>query len=231
MKMRRKKYLILILIAISFLFGCQSQKETVANIADEETVGKNTVSDVEAVAVETMLSTDGYKLVLGTLTDKQAGFVSIKTRSDEDLTFKLAPETVVYAGDAPELVVGDEVAVVFEGELEGLSTDKVKVITVSIAAEEKDKKADDENTDDDVKVTVTTTAEGYTEVSGTVTDASMNTITILTEEGNTILFMLNDDTKKNLVEGLLLDDFVTIVFEGDLKGTDASGVIVKSISE
>ncbi len=93
---------------------------------------------VEVVAVETLISTDGYAVVLGTLVEQDSHHIIMKTNDNHDLDFKLAPETVIYAGDAEALMPGDEVAVVFEGELQGLSTDGVRVITISISAEEED---------------------------------------------------------------------------------------------
>ncbi len=125
---------VILVITMGLLSACAEKQAAEVSAPSAEIVGES----VE-IAVETLTSTDGYAIVLGTLVEQDHHHVVIKTNDNYDLDFKLAPETVVYPGeDAEKLVQGDEVAVVFEGELDGLNTEGVRVITISISAEEED---------------------------------------------------------------------------------------------
>lgn len=215
-------WVIIMSLGAALLFGCGKEPEEVMQpvISEEES---------ESIVVDTEKSTEGYLLVLGILVEKDSGYVSIKTHDNYDLTFKLAPETVIYTGEAAELVPGEEIAVVFDGELDGLDTGGVQVITVSIIEKEEDGDAEEEEEQPQMPVTVS--ENGYNQVTGAVTDATMNTITVTADNGAEVVFFPNDDTIKDLVDGLIIDDVVTVTFEGDLQGNDSTEVTVLQIME
>ena len=68
-------------------------------------------------------------------------------------------------------------------------------------------------------------------LSGKVTDATMNTVQITTDNGAVVDFSLNDDTKKTFKNGLLLDITVAVGFNGELSGNDSSNCTVVFVTE
>lgn len=74
-----------------------------------------------------------YNQVEGRLEELDTRLVSMQTADGQALCFQLAPETLVYKGEGKDLVPGDEITVVFEGNLDGTDTKGVSVITVSAA--------------------------------------------------------------------------------------------------
>lgn len=123
---------IIVILVCTLLSSCM--KEVVMEseqISEEQEVGTE-----GAVAIETLVSTDGNTIVLGTLVELDFGGVRIRTEDNQSLYFNLNPETEIYSGSAGELIPGDEVAIVFEGALDGPNTNHVTVLTVSISAEE-----------------------------------------------------------------------------------------------
>ncbi len=127
-----------ILLSVVVILVCTLMSSCMKEVAaeTEEISEEATVENTEAVAIEVLVSTDGNAIVLGTLIELDQSHVKISTEDNQSLNFNLNPETEYYSGSAAELLPGDEVAIVFEGTLEGLNTDNIKVLTVSIAAEE-----------------------------------------------------------------------------------------------
>ncbi len=136
----RKGYIMKrsILLSVVVILVCTLMSSCMKEVAaeTEEISEEATVENTEAVAIEVLVSTDGNAIVLGTLIELDQSHVKISTEDNQSLNFNLNPETEYYSGSAAELLPGDEVAIVFEGTLEGLNTDNIKVLTVSIAAEE-----------------------------------------------------------------------------------------------
>ncbi len=67
-------------------------------------------------------------------------------------------------------------------------------------------------------------------VSGTITDASMNTITITTDDGAELTFG-TEDADKSGANGLETGSTATIIYSGDIDGTDTSGVTVNAVKQ
>lgn len=70
-----------------------------------------------------------YQEVAGNLEQLDTKTVCMQTVDGQALCFELAPESLVYQGDA--LHPGDEIKVVYEGSLEGTDTKGLSVIAVS----------------------------------------------------------------------------------------------------
>lgn len=64
---------------------------------------------------------------------------------------------------------------------------------------------------------VSTGQKNLYSLTGVVTDASMNTITIETEQGSTVTFSTDDDTKTEYKDGLLNGINVMITVECDIE--------------
>lgn len=130
--MKRSLFLSLGVFLICILLS-SCMKEVVA---ESEQISGSEEEISNSAMVETLVSTDGNAIVLGILVELDPYHIVISTDDNQSLSFNLNPETEIYSGSADELVIGDEVAIVFEGVLDGLNTAEVRVLTVSIAAEE-----------------------------------------------------------------------------------------------
>ncbi len=128
-----------ILLSVGVFLTCIILSSCIKEVAAEPeqiSGAEGETETAEASVVETLVSTDGNAIVLGHLVEFDLLHVVINTDDNQRLSFNLNQETEIYSGSAPELILGDEVAIVFEGVLDGLNTDDIKVLTVSIAAEE-----------------------------------------------------------------------------------------------
>lgn len=69
------------------------------------------------------------------------------------------------------------------------------------------------------------TAEQQT-ITGTILDATMNTVTIQTEDGEELSFSIPDDADETEVDGMTVGDTLEITYTGTIDGTDTSGATV-----
>lgn len=67
-------------------------------------------------------------------------------------------------------------------------------------------------------------------VSGTITDASMNTVTIQTDDGTELTFS-TEDAETSGADGLETGSTATIIYAGDIDGADTSGVTVSVVKQ
>ncbi len=76
---------------------------------------------------------------------------------------------------------------------------------------------------------VSTDKEDLYNITGVVTDASMNTVTIETEQGSTVTFSTDDDTETEYKEGLLngINVMVTVKCDMDKLESDMDVEVVK----
>lgn len=78
---------------------------------------------------------EGYYMVEGKLSEiNKSGFL-LETEDGQTLYFKLAPETIIYAGENKEIFAGQNIKVVFDGELMEEGMEKVSVIAVTLLEE------------------------------------------------------------------------------------------------
>lgn len=66
---------------------------------------------------------------------------------------------------------------------------------------------------------------------GTVTDGTINSVTVESDDGRTLLFHLSDSTITNYKNGLIIGIRIGITYSGEISGTDTSGVKVLQIAE
>ena len=59
----------------------------------------------------------------------------MKTEDGQELSFKLAPEPIIYAGDDKELSEGEFIRVVFDGILADSELEDISVIAVTVVEE------------------------------------------------------------------------------------------------
>lgn len=126
--MKKLKLMLgLCILTACFLTGCVDRADMqginvqdTKELTEDEQVVKTTASPIE-----------GYRLVAGNLEELDTRYVSMQTADGHALSFKLAPETLVYKARGKEFIPGDEITVVFEGNLKGTDTENVSVIAVS----------------------------------------------------------------------------------------------------
>lgn len=63
-------------------------------------------------------------------------------------------------------------------------------------------------------------------ITGTIVDATMNTVTIQTEDGEELSFSIPDDADETEVDGMTVGDTLEITYTGTIDGTDTSGATV-----
>ena len=67
-------------------------------------------------------------------------------------------------------------------------------------------------------------------VQGILVDAAMNTVRIQTDGGAQLAFG-TEDAEKNVKDGLILGNLVTIAYSGSIVGTDTSGAAVLKLTD
>ena len=76
---------------------------------------------------------DDYCMVEGSLLEIGKGELIMEVEDGQQLYFKLAPETIIYAGEDKEISAGQNIKVVFYGKLD--EAENVSVIAVAVLEE------------------------------------------------------------------------------------------------
>ena len=63
-------------------------------------------------------------------------------------------------------------------------------------------------------------------ITGTIVDATMNTVTIQTEDGEELSFSIPDDADKTEVNGMTIGDTLEVTYIGTVDGADTAGATV-----
>ena len=129
--MRMKKFIyavVLLGLFASLAIGCASvcEKTKEVIVLDEESLNYGAQVAQTAAPLE-----EGYYVVEGSLREISKNNLVMETNDGHQLYFDFTPETMVYSGENAEIGVGENVRVLFNGELNGESMEKVSVITVS----------------------------------------------------------------------------------------------------
>lgn len=145
--------------------------------------------------------------VEGTVIDATMNTVSILSDEQENMTFATEGAEIETAGDG--IVIGDVVTIHYTGELaEG---EEVQTATVDRIVVVK-------NMIDEALNDVTNT------VSGKITDATMNSVTISAADGNQYTFMTDGAEVGGAAEGLEIGKDITISYIGELDATIGDAV-------
>ena len=126
-----KKFILLAAVSsllMITLTGCVDMADMQG--MDIKTIEAMQEADGEAVPVAAS-TIEGYCLVAGSLEELDSEKFSMETADGHALSFRLMPETLLFKGEGKRLTPGDEITVVFEGDLAGTNTDGVSVIAVS----------------------------------------------------------------------------------------------------
>ena len=126
-----KKFISLVILfglLASFATGCASVHENTREVIALEEENLNYSAQVAQTAAPLE---EGYYVVEGSLCEISKKNLLMETQDGHQIYFDFAPETIVYSGENEELGVGENVRVLFNGELNGEKMEKVSVITVS----------------------------------------------------------------------------------------------------
>lgn len=129
-----KKIIMLLVLCIwaGIVTGCAD----VAESWSETNVSKEAESYYSVQVAETAASMEeGYYMVEGKLSEISRDELLLEIEDGQNLYFKLAPETIIYAGENKEISAGQNIKVVFDGELTGKEMEKVSVIAVTLLEE------------------------------------------------------------------------------------------------
>lgn len=126
-----KRFVVLFALC-SFLSGCITGCADVAetDISREVEGFSNEYVAATATPVE-----EGYYVVEGVLNEINKNELFLETEDGNIIYFRLAPETIIYAGKNKELFAGQNIKVVFDGELSEEEIENVSVIAVTLSDE------------------------------------------------------------------------------------------------
>ncbi len=130
-----KKFFMLLAL-FGLLTGLITGCADVAEGWSETEVSKEAESLYSTQAAETAaFMEEGYYMVEGKLSEISKSKLLLETEDGQSLYFKLAPETIIYAGENKEISAGQNIKVVFDGELTGEELEHVSVIAVTLLEE------------------------------------------------------------------------------------------------
>ena len=110
--------------------------------------------------------------------------------------------------NSSSLNVGDVLAITYEGKLDAKDSSTCNVVAVETKKD----------------------AEGSHEAIGTLEDISMNSVTLRTANGDKLTFNANN-AEHSFAYGLDKGNWTTVVYTGDLQGTDTSNISVVRIHD
>ncbi len=123
-----KKYIVLFALC-SFLLSCITGCADVAESWSEIESGKEKESSFkEQMAVTATPLEEGYYVIEGTLDEISKNELILQAEDGQAIYFKLAPETIIYAGENKELSEGQNIKVVFDGKQSGEEIADISVI-------------------------------------------------------------------------------------------------------
>lgn len=131
MKKFVKLFVLCGLLAL-FASGCADVAE--GSRPEEDSKERMTVCSAQVVETAAPIE-EGYYMVEGSLCELGKNELFLKTEEGQDLYFKLAPETIIYAGDNREIAEGQKIKVVFDGTLTESKMEDVSVIAVTALEE------------------------------------------------------------------------------------------------
>ncbi len=125
------KLSILCSLSVCFFIGCADIAENgMDSEAKEKFVSVDELQREEAVAV----TEEGYYVVEGILCEMGKEGILLETEQGQSMYFKLAPETIIYAGGGNSIISeGENIKVVFDGELNEAIMKDISVIAVTVS--------------------------------------------------------------------------------------------------
>lgn len=165
--------------------------------------------DTKTVIVETKKETEAAKEseMTGVIKKYTGGMMNIETEDGKELSFTVADAKIECSNG---IVSGDEVKIIYTGEITGTDTSKAVVIKIVDKGEKKELKEQ--------------------KISGTVQAIAMNTLTIKDNNGDVYSFMITG-AETHYKNGIQAGNWVTVVYKGEIKDGNAQNVKVISITD
>ncbi|MDE7333398.1 MAG: hypothetical protein K2O16_14465 [Lachnospiraceae bacterium] len=130
-----KKFMYLFLLCsllICFTAGCADVAEGLVLSGES---GESAPTESAHVMETAAPVEEGYYMVEGSLCEMGKNSIVLKTEDGQELSFKLAPETIIYAGGDKELSEGETIRVVFDGTMKDSEFEDISVIAVTVIEE------------------------------------------------------------------------------------------------
>ncbi len=126
-----KKSILLFLVCSLFACIASGCADVAVSAAGDDAVS-GMESDLGAQVVKTASPMEeGYYMVEGVLCEMDKSSVTLETDDEVMVRFELAPETVIYSGEEDEIVNGQRIKVVFDGDMGENGMEKISVIAVT----------------------------------------------------------------------------------------------------
>lgn len=205
-----KKYVVMLvaaMLAVS-LAACSTQNPSSAD--SSSTPVSDSSSGTESTA---SLAEETKGSYTGVIADATMNSITVSGSDGRELTFSTGEGSEVNQFEGLE--IGQTVTVEYVGSVENDDASGVTVTTITV----------DTNAEQGP-------GEGQSGgiISGTVVEASMNSVSIVNDNGQQIDFSLNDGTQIDLADGIVENQRITVEYVGQLNGTDASSVTVTRVS-
>ena len=163
--------------------------------------------------------------VTGTVTDATMNTTTIQTSDGKELTFAMEGADISMKDG---LLLGDVVAITYKGDLKDGDTTGVTVVKMTDGADNSTNPLRQE--EDSMPTEGEIAPEGDAMITGVVVAAGMSATTIQTDDGTELSF-LTDEAEKTVTDGIQEGKRVTIVYTGEILGTDTSAVTVLLIED
>lgn len=178
---------------------------------------QNTTSDIssggETSQLESVSVPEEKGSYTGVIVDATMSSITVEGSDGKELTFSTGEGSDINQFEGLE--IGQSITIEYQGTIQ--DNDASGVLVTRIQVESDTQQGPDDGQSGGV-------------ISGTVVEASMNSVSIVNDNQQQIDFSLNDDTQIDLPEGIMENQKITVEYVGQLNGTDASGVTVKRIS-
>lgn len=119
-------------LLVCFTAGCADVAEGLA--LDEGSGESITAQNVYVMETAAPVE-EGYYMVEGSLCEMGKNSLVLKTENGQELSFMLAPETIIYAGKDKDLSEGEIIRVVFDGTVKNSELEDISVIAVTVIEE------------------------------------------------------------------------------------------------
>lgn len=217
--MKRFSLFLAAILAAAALTGCKSEpKETepvtteapATEAPTEAVTEKITEAQTEPQTEDSMNKTRYLK---GLVKSSAQNSLTIQTERGKELTFDTTGADIQLASG---IQTGSNVTVVYKGKIQDTDTSSAKVLMIQELA------AGETPVTEGELMTEAEEADpnaGAGTIGGSIEDVNMNRLVILADDGNSYYFsMYGVDT--SLVNGLKLDNYVTVEYDGDIYGPD-----------
>lgn len=219
--MKRVSLFLAAMLAAAALSGCKSEPKETEPVTTEAPVTEaptEVQTEVQTTEAQTEPQTEEDSMnktrsLKGLVKSSAENSLTIQTERGKELTFDTTGADIQLASGIQE---GNNVTILYKGKVQDTDTSEAKVLMIQELAAgetpvtEGELMTEAEEADPDA---------GAGTIGGSIADVNINRLVILADDGNSYYFsMYGADTK--LVNGLQMDNYVTVEYYGDIYGPD-----------